>query len=133
MAEFDSTLNCPVTVAVPVMIVNEPSVLKIISETLHSSFDCFRLDAKVLLIFHLPTPANTPSCKTLLICSSKVAVTDFVPSIATSISFVVAVEEPDQLLNTHPDSGVAVKRTISPELYSSSVFAVLVISCDTEP
>src|SRR6056300_1139638 len=115
MAELDSTLNCPVTVDVPVMIVNEPSVLKIISETLHSLF--FPDVSPVglfFLIFHFPTPRKTPSCKTLLICSSKVAVTDFVPSIAISISFVVWVDEPDQLLNIHPVSGVAVKRTTSP-------------------
>ena len=46
---------------------------------------------------------------------------------------VVAVDEPDQLINNQPVSGVAVKWTTSPELYSSSVFAVLVTSCDTDP
>ena len=110
---------------VPVAIVNEPSVLNIISDISHSAVFS---EIVPLLIFHFPTPVKTSFSITLEICCSKVAVTDFVPSIVTSISFIVSVEEPDQLLNTQSFSAIALNLTTVPELYSSDVLAALITS-----
>ena len=134
MVVFESTLNWPVTVVVPVAIVNVPSVLNIISDSSQSVNLLVSVAPVRFLIFHFPTPRNSLlSDSTWLIVSWKVAVTDFVPSIVTSIWFVVSVEEPDQLLNIEPLEGVAIKRTTSPELYSSEVLSELITSCVIVP
>ena len=134
MVVFESTLNWPVTVVVPVAIVNVPSVLNIISDSSQSVNLLVSVPPVFFLIFHFPTPRKVSlEAKTWLIVSSKVAVTDFVPSMVISIWFVVSVEDPDQLLNIEPPEGVAIKRTTSPELYSSEVLSELITSCVIVP
>ena len=129
---FESTLNCPVSVVSPVTIVNDPSVLKMIS--LKPQLALLSETEDPFLIFHFPTPRNSLSSdRTWLIVSSNIAVTDFVPSMVTSIWLVVSVEEPDQLLNIDPLEGVALKRTMSPKLYSSEVLSELITSCVIVP
>ena len=72
------------------------------------------------LIFHLPVPINTFSWLTKLkICSSKVAVTDLVPSKVISISLDVSVVDPDHEVNKDPDVGFAFNLITVPALYSS--------------
>ena len=63
----------------------------------------------------------------LKICSSKVAVTDFVPSIAISISLDVSVVEPDQVVNNDPELGFAFNLITVPALYSSPFLDELII------
>ena len=106
---------------------NDPFVLNIIDDISQVT------DLSELLLWdrslnsHFPIPAKMPAVVTGVICSSKVAVTVFVPSIVILTGFEVEVEDPDQLLNTHPVCGVAFKRTTVPELYSSEFLLELII------
>ena len=106
---------------------NDPFVLKIIDDIWQAADLLELLFWDEFLNSHFPIPVKTPAVVTWVICSSKVAVTIFVPSMVISIWFVVSVEDPDQLLNIHPVCGAAFKRTTVPELYSSEFLSELII------
>ena len=62
----------------------------------------------------------------LKICSSKVAVTDLVPSIVISISLDVSEVDPDQEVNKDPELGFAFNLITVPALYSSPFLEELI-------
>ena len=116
IAELDSTLYSPVTVVVSVMIVNEPSVLKISS--FNSQSACFEpivlsLNPVVFffLNFHLPTPEKRPSIVMLSKGSSKFAVMLLFASIIMSSGLSPPEASPDHPVKTNSSFSVAVIET----------------------